>query len=396
MLSVDADPYDVLVVGGGPAGSSAALAAADAGARTLLVDRASFPRYKTCGGGLIGPTLAHLPAELDVPVRHEVRHVTFSIDGTRSRTRSADERVLSLVNRTDLDERLLKVAENHGVEVRQGVTVQRVTDRGGWVQVATSAGEVRARWVVAADGSTSRLARHVGVQLAQVDLGLEVELDAGTIQAPWRERIALDFGREPGSYAWVFPKDGVLTVGVIMAKGNPSETRAYLDRFLAQHDLDELPVLRHSGHLTRCRTPQSPLGRGRVLLAGDAAGLLEPWTREGISYAVRSGLLAGQTVGAAPRAGTEAAAGEAIAQSALATYEQAIAGSLGREMTAGARLLEVFERRPQTFHRVLTTGPWGWRAFCAMASGRHEVGELLQRRTIRGVVAVLSRVPVSS
>ena len=85
----------------------------------------------------------------------------------------------------------------------------------------------------------------------------------------------------------------MLTVGVITAKGHPAETKKYLTDFVAQQRLSHLPVVRESGHQTRCRTEDSPLGLGRVLVAGDAAGLLEPWTREGISYAVRSGRLAG-------------------------------------------------------------------------------------------------------
>ena len=90
---------------------------------------------------------------------------------------------------------------------------------------------------------------------------------------------------------------------MIAAKGDPTATRAYLADLVRQLGLDGLRVLHDSGHLTRCRTPTSPLGTGRMLLAGDAAGLLEPWTREGISFAVRSGELAG-TIAAAHLDGT--------------------------------------------------------------------------------------------
>ncbi|WP_083449880.1 geranylgeranyl reductase family protein [Luteipulveratus mongoliensis] len=384
MHAFDQETYDVVVVGAGPAGSSAARAAAQAGARTLVLDRAQFPRYKTCGGGLIGPTLAHLPDDFDLPVQQNIHRATFTLAGRRTTTRSADRTVLRLVNRTDLDDRLLHAAATAGADVRQGVTVTAVEETGDLVTLRTSAGPVRARWVIGADGSASRLGRHVGVEVRQTDLGLEVELDAGPA-ADWDHRIAIDFGPHPGSYAWVFPKDGLLTVGVIMAKGQPEQTRAYLSSFIEQQRLSGLPEVRSSGHLTRCRTPDSPLGRGRVLLAGDAAGLLEPWTREGISYAVRSGLLAGSVAGGASVTGGSTAA-------AQSSYRNEIEHGLGREMAAGATLLAAFERSPGLFFRCLTTGPWGWRAFCRVTTGPQTVQRLLDRRRARWTVAGLARV----
>ncbi|MDE9366853.1 geranylgeranyl reductase family protein [Luteipulveratus sp. YIM 133132] len=388
MLQRDDEIHDVAVVGAGPAGSSAARAAALAGARTLILDRARFPRYKTCGGGLIGATLAHLPDDLDLPVQQRIDRVVLSCRGRRETTRSADRPVLTLVNRSELDERLLASAARAGAEVRQGVAVTAVTERDDHVELTTADGPVRARWVVGADGSTSRIGRYVGVQLAQTDLGLEVELDPGEQAERWKGRLALDFGGERGAYAWVFPKDGALTVGVIMAKGAPEQTRRYLAEFIAQHGLDGLAELRSSGHLTRCRTPDSPLGRGRVLVAGDAAGLLEPWTREGISYAVRSGLLAG----AAAASGTTAPSGGSAPEAVLAAYTRDIGAVLAREMAAGAALLATFERWPGLMVRVLTTGPWGWRAFRAITTGDATLERLVRRRTARVGLAALGRI----
>src|SRR5262249_56896586 len=107
-----------------------------------------------------------------------------------------------------------------------------------------------------------------------------------------------------------------------------------------------------SGHLTRCRTPDSPLHRGNVLVVGDAAGLLEPWTREGISFALRSGALAGAA----------AAAGDPDA------YEAGVRRDLVPEMAAGRRLLTAFTRRPAAFHAAVATPP-GFRAFTQLCRG---------------------------
>ncbi|MCL2536633.1 MAG: geranylgeranyl reductase family protein, partial [Nocardiaceae bacterium] len=269
--------YDVLVIGGGPAGSRAAHTATLAGARTLLIDRADFPRYKTCGGGLIGPALASLPADFEVPVQQEITRASFTLRGGRHFERTGEQRILSLTNRTDFDSALLDAARDAGASIRTRVTVTGIQEDAEGATVTTSDGALRARAVVGADGSAGRIGRYVGVRLRQTDLGLEAELRPDEAAArEWSGRVHLDWGPAPGSYAWIFPKQDVLTVGVIMAKGKPAETKQYLTNFIAQQRLSHLEVVRESGHLTRCRAADSPLGRGRVLVAGDAAGLLEP------------------------------------------------------------------------------------------------------------------------
>ena len=214
-----------------------------------MLDRAAFPRYKTCGGGLIGPSLAALPGA--PPTRASITRVSLSLAGGRRRTRTVDEPCLQMVTRAELDAWLLAEAAAAGAEVRVPCRVVSVSDD----VVETDAGPLRAQVVVAADGTSSRLAREVGVRLARVDLGLELELEAGAHAGEWADRVHLDWGPIPGSYAWVFPKGDTLTVGVIAARGAGDATRGYLRDFVRWVGLDGLRVVHDSGHLTRCRTP---------------------------------------------------------------------------------------------------------------------------------------------
>ncbi len=374
-------PYDVIVVGAGPAGSSAAHAAAVAGARTLVLDRARFPRYKTCGGGLIGPTLGALPPDFQVPTRVDVHRATITLAGKRWADRRSDNGLIALVDRSEFDAALLVEARRAGAEVRDGVTVTGISEDSVQVTLATSDGPLTARYVVGADGSTSRIGRYVGVTPDTVDLGLEVELETGCQAARWDKRIHLDWGTDPGTYAWVFPKGDTLTVGVIQSRGNAPSTRAYLARFVEQMGLSSLTEVKSSGHLTRTRTATSPLSSGRVLVAGDAAGLLEPWTREGISYAVRSGRSAGQAV-------AESLAEPAEVRSA---YDRAIAATLVREMDAGRLALRAFARNPAAMHHIAAHTRRGWQAFERLVDGRTTLADELERRHIRWGLRALAR-----
>ena len=369
------EEYDVAVIGAGPAGSSAARAAADAGASVVLLDRAEFPRYKTCGGGLIGPSTGALPA--GPPVRMPITRASFTLVGGKHRERVTDEPFLAMTTRTELDQWLVDQARSAGVEVRAPCLVGEVEEGPERVVLHTDAGPLSAGRVIAADGTSSRLAREIGVRLSRVDLGLEVELETGSLGEEWSERIHLDWGPIPGSYAWVFPKGDLLTVGVIAEKGRPQDTKDYLKAFVRAQGLDGLRVVQDSGHLTRCRAPGSPLGRGRVLLAGDAAGLLEPWTREGISFAVRSGSLAGAIAGRA-------------SEDLQAAYAAAVGYELVPEMAAGEICRQAFEKRPGAFHAILAgTGP-GWRSFERIASGDTTLDRAMRHPSVRLGLKALS------
>ncbi|MGY5138789.1 FAD-dependent oxidoreductase, partial [Streptomyces nigrescens] len=160
--------WDVVVVGAGPAGASAAHAAACTGRRVLLLEKAELPRYKTCGGGIIGPSRDSLPPGFDLPLRDRVHAVTFSLNGRLTRTRRSKNMLFGLINRPEFDARLVESAKDAGATVRTGVTVSRVEQHGAevpdrrTVAVVLGDGEVvLARAVIGADGSAGRIGAHV-------------------------------------------------------------------------------------------------------------------------------------------------------------------------------------------------------------------------------------------
>jgi geranylgeranyl reductase family protein len=323
-----------------------------------------------------------------VPVREQVDAATFTLRGEREFTRrQADGTLLSMVLRDEFDDVLRQAAVDAGAQLRQRTMVRGVDQDGECALARLADGsQVRAKVLIGADGSAGVTARYVQVDFQQVDLGLELEIAAPpAVQAAWHGRILIDWGPIPSSYGWVFPKSDRLTVGVIAPRGQSEPTRKYLRSFVDQLGLTSFQILQDSGHLTRCRSPQSPLRRGRVLVAGDAAGLLEPWTREGISFALRSGRLAGLAAARASLGVSQPV------ESALAEYVTQVKHELVTEMDAGRQILEVFTRHPAVVHRGLATSP-GWRVFSKFCRGELAFPALTGRPVLGRAIAALGRV----
>ena len=244
--------------------------------------------------------------------------------------------------------------------------------------VQTDAGPLRAGVVIAADGTSSRLAREVGVRLSRVDLGLELELDAGSSAAEWADRVHLDWGPIPGSYAWVFPKGDTLTVGVIAARGAGEATRDYLRRFVA------LAGAGAASRRPRLRPPDPVPHAG--LARSAAAGCCWPATPPGCSSRGRA-RASRSPPGPARWPARSAAAG---ATGAVERYRAALSADLLPEMAAGERCLRAFEARPWAFHELIRSTPVGWRQFGRITRGETTLARAVRRWPVRAGLGVLS------
>ncbi|HYT09177.1 MAG TPA: NAD(P)/FAD-dependent oxidoreductase [Mycobacteriales bacterium] len=335
----DGAVWDLVVVGGGPAGAAAALRARQLRprARVLLLDRADFPRDKACGDGIAAHGRDEL-ALLGVPdliadYRPTWRLSVISPGGVSVSASAA--RPNHVVPRKVFDARLVDAARERGVEVRRH-KVRTLAQQDGQVVLD---GAIAARAVVAADGANSSVRRLLGIDpTAAKHTAIAVrgyaDLPPGGSRSDSAQFIAMQKAGWP-AYAWSFPiGDGTANVGFGMllpklrATGRPG--REVLHGRLAEllPDLPARDLLAH--HLPLSPGRPTP-GRGRVLLAGDAASLINPLTGEGIYYALVSGRLAGQ-------------AAVTAAADPLAAYRTGLRGALGRHL----RTTDVLARAAQS------------------------------------------------
>lgn len=354
--------YDVIVVGAGPAGSSCARRAAELGLSTLVLERATFPRSKPCASGLSAGALARLGPEVE-PILHE--HVdTIRVDlGPRAGLRwQGAARVLATTTRRELDPLLAGLAEEAGARFEFGRRVSAIVPDEGAVSVTAERELLRARFAVGADGPWSVVRRSIGVKGPPHGGAIYVRAfpqDPGLL-APFSQTITFDITAARRGYAWIFPKRDHLNVGVYRQAPLSGDLRIALESFLSSRVLDSWRLEGPYAFPVPTAVRTDGFGRGRVLLAGDAAGLTDPITGEGISHAIASGRVAAETIADAAGSGDlpADAYGSRIVRDLLPQVNVVrAAGNLCYSVGPGALALLV--RVPPLRSTLMRLGPWG-------------------------------------
>jgi geranylgeranyl reductase family protein len=329
--------FDVAVVGAGPAGSTAAHRLASAGARVLLVDRASFPRDKPCGGGVTLRAARLLPFSLEPVVEDRIERMEVRLGYRRRFTRTMREPVALMTQRRRLDHFLFEQAARAGADARDGVTVRDIRADG----LTVDGEEIRARVVLGADGCNGVAARSLGLAAGVVHgVALEANLPYGGVVS--RDRFArtmvLEIAVVPGGYAWVFPKADHVNVGVGGDESEGPRLRAHLRRLCEEHGLDPGELTETRGHRLPMRRPESTLARGTAAVIGDAAGLVDPFSGDGMYEAFLSAQLAAD-------AALSVLAGRAAG---LEPYAEQVARRITPLTAAGWGAKVAFDRFPRT------------------------------------------------
>jgi len=332
-------PWDAIVVGAGPAGSVTAYRLASEGASVLLLDRARFPRDKPCGGGVTLRALRQLPFPIEPVVEHSVDSMEFRLGYRSGYVRRSREPLILMTQRRRLDAYLAEQAARAGADFRDGEKVAAVEETPDGYAVKVGEREERCRVLVGADGANGLVARSLGLGADPTyGVALEGNLAADQVdEARYRGRAVVELGTVPGGYGWVFPKGDHLNFGVGGWEGEGPALRDHLQTLCEAHQVPVQSLTDVRGHRLPLRKPDAPLARGRTLLVGDAAGLVDPLSGDGMYEAFLSARLA------APAA-LDVLAGNA---GGLEPYDSALRRQLARLTAASWGAKHAFDRYPR-------------------------------------------------
>jgi geranylgeranyl reductase family protein len=282
----------VAVLGGGPAGSFAAERLAQAGLRTIIFDE-KLAWEKPCGGGLTFKAYREYPHLIDNRTPKKLIYETSLAAPNAGEVSMKLDNPLVIYARKDLNGMLLKRAEEAGAEIEKTRVLGIERRDKGW-RFATRSGSVEADFCVVATGARNSF-RDMGTEWSATDTMSAL----GYYVPESRERVDIQFLPQLEGYIWVFPREGHLSVG-ICGKGQPAQVlRARLEAYMDERDIPRKDAAFYSHMLPSLEMPgwkKNRIAGDRWMAVGDAAGLVDPITGEGLYYAMRSGDLASRAV----------------------------------------------------------------------------------------------------
>jgi len=334
--------FDVAVVGAGPAGSTTAYRLARAHARVLLLDKARFPRDKPCGGGLTMRAVRQLPFSVEQVVEDRITRARCRLRYGSVIERESDRVLCLMTQRRRLDAFLVERAVEEGAVFRDGVRVTVDSD----TEIRVDGAPVRVDALIGADGANGVTAKTLGLGGGIVNgVALEGNLPYERLPANgWHGLLVLELATVPGGYGWIFPKADHVNLGVGGWGSEGPRLREHL-RVLCEHygiELGDLSDLR--GHRLPMRRRETVLARGRALLVGDAAGVLDPVSGDGIYEAFVTARLAA----------------EHVVQERLEAYADALRRELDPLSSAGWGAKLALDRFPRAVFAIMRL-PVTWR-----------------------------------
>ena len=301
MKSSNAD-FDVIIVGAGPAGGMCAYELSKNQISVLVIEKERLPRYKTCAGGLTKKAYEILPRDFLNLVENETYRVNLTLNHGWGFSKMTSFPIVKMVMRDKLDYFLVKKAEHFGARILDKTVIKSIVESSECIHVSTEVGDFKSKLIVGADGITGCVARSLKLRGRPISgIAIEGEVTPRHDLSQLKEfngSLHLDFNVIPKGYGWIFPKKEHLSVGLFTTLPELRDLKRHFTSYLNRKGLA-------NGYQTNSlKGHQIPIGgkkpeilnSKRGILIGDAAGLADPITGEGIYFALRSGQIAAEVI----------------------------------------------------------------------------------------------------
>jgi geranylgeranyl reductase family protein len=363
--------HDVIVVGAGPAGATLAYELAKRGIGVLVLEKEKLPRYKCCAGGVTSKAAKLLDFDISAVAEDVIYEVSFTFNLGSPYLGHHSQPLIYAVMRDVFDYFLVQKARQLGAVFMDGQKVTQIHVSGDWVEISTADNIFRSRLVVGAEGAYSVVARELGMgRSIEYNAGIESEIVVpGEELAKWKSRAQIDLGCIPGGYAWVFPKRNHLSVGAGCLASKARHLNRHHQKFLNSLSIGSYTITRSSSHLIPTCTKGSLIWQDKALLLGDAAGLADPLTGEGIYNAIQSAQLAAPVI-----------EGSLVRDKVgLQDYQEIVERKIMSELRMARTLSKFFVRFPHLAFGTFNQSDGVWREVCKLMLGDIDYAAIKRR-----------------
>lgn len=362
--------FDCIIVGAGPAGASAAYHVSKRGHSVLLLEKASLPRYKPCGGGVSPQVAEWFDFDFEPVISERVTHARYTWKRTEEIVVKLQAPIW-MVRRDEFDHYLVQQAQKAGTQLQDGTKATDVRWQDGCWQVSTSKGDTwKGKYIIAADGGRGPMAKWLGFEprkstvAGAIEIEPKVSVDDGNV-------MHFEFGLLKNGYVWNFPKrDGYSIGSGVFRKGQRSGNDLVqpMAEYAQDFEVDATNEVKF-GHPLCIWDGDQRLHTQNAVLAGEAACVVDPLTAEGIRPSIFTGVKAAEAV-------DKALDGN---QSALSEYSQIIKNEIGREMKLASRLSKAFYMAPRLSYRVIMNQPSATWAMAKIFTGELKYADVVQK-----------------
>ena len=353
--------YSVIIVGAGPAGTTLGYELARQGIDVLILEKAKLPRYKTCAGGITTKTYNLLGINIDSLLCNKIYGARITYKFGNEFVKRYHEPLTYMVMRDEFDYLLTQQAQEAGAVVIDTQRVSSIEILFDHARVTTDTDIYKGKILVGADGANSVVAKKLDLTKGlEFLVGMEAKVTvSNNTMNQWDSYIGMDLGCIRKGYSWVFPKKEHLSIGIVGPLAQTKRMKAICQNYIDSLNLGSYQINNFRGHFLPTRRDTSPIQRERSLLLGDAAGLVDPLSGEGIYYAIKSAQLAAPVIAQNLRNNT----------TDLQKYQQMVNSEISPELKVAHTLWKLFSWFPRPCFSCLRRSDRLWESSCRLVRG---------------------------